>query len=1128
MTMLKIYYGSEDCDKENFMFENIDPDQDTIIIVPDQFSLQMEKDALEYFNKKNHRTALMKLMVADFASLGRKVVDEAGGKEPELIDRYGRHMLLSLIVDRLAESGELGIYRCMGGRSSFISQMNQIVSEMKRFGTTSRELRQAEEKAGNLLKMKIRDISKIYDAYSEAINGRFTDSEDYIRFYGGLLEESRMIRNSIVWVYGFDTFTPLNIEVLQKILCTSDQMNIVMTYDDNSVCRRSCDARFLTVGGGEGIFDLTGHVISNLMKMAKDAGVGFETKRIDCKIKNNIWVNTDEKNITLVEATSIYAEADRAAAHITELVRDKGYRYSDIAVICNDMDVRGGVLKRTFDRWGIPVFADRKRRVLHQPVVRFLLSFLDIVAGGFDSDTIMEMVSAGLMGWSRQDEELLSNYVYEAKIRGNRWRKEFTWAGRDDLGNVAYSEEELIRLNDMRVSLIEMIDSARDEIGRRNSAGEKVKGLYEFLEREFRIRHKIGELMERQEQLGLAEGSAETAQSWNMVCGLFSQILRIIGEEYISNAQLKEITAAGLTEMEIGLVPTSSDCVIIGTLQRTRISRIRSLVVVAANEGIMPMQGLDTGLLTHRELEYLEELELNISKKEDVRRQEEQLAVYRMFSMPEDDLFVSCSMADDEGKKASPSGIFSVLREMGRGVLGDLGSEGVFEKVTSRKGTLSYMASAIQGYIENGRIDDIWLHTINWYDKNDSYSIERIRRGLRFSNQSEKLEKDMAEALYFGDRDSIFMSASRLETYSKCPFKYFIERGLKANEPRGFEIDGRSRGDVYHEALQKLSEDLMPKGGISVTDSRSPWMVVTEAEVRKRTEQIIKEEIRGYREGVYVSDEESKLQAERIIRTCGDMAWAMINQVRKSSVSNMYLEKSFGDDGRILKPTAVLLGDGKKAVLTGRIDRIDVIDVKGEDGIVDKAVRVIDYKTGSDRIDLEHMRKGYKLQLMMYMNAVRDLKPAGVFYFKIGDVDLNADQVGIPSGKDDTVEDRIIRECRLEGVLVDDENIIRAMDETIKPGESSSVIPVKQLVKGEIKKSGAGEMLSEDTFNELCDVTAEHVRRICREIIEGRIDIAPKMEKGSGGRAKTSCSYCGYRSICLFDTSFRDCKYEIV
>ena len=88
-----------------------------------------------------------------------------------------------------------------------------------------------------------------------------------------------------------------------------------------------------------------------------------------------VWENLSA-TMTLAKTSTIYAEAERAASYITSLVRDEGYRYADIAVICNDMGLRGNVLRRTCERWGIPAFADRKRKVLHQPVVSFLLSFL--------------------------------------------------------------------------------------------------------------------------------------------------------------------------------------------------------------------------------------------------------------------------------------------------------------------------------------------------------------------------------------------------------------------------------------------------------------------------------------------------------------------------------------------------------------------------------------------------------------------------------------------------------------------------------------------------------------------------------------------------------------------------------
>ena len=1181
--MLNIYYAGEACDKTKFIFDNIDPDQQTIILVPDQASLQMERDALDYFKTTYGRAAVLDLMVADFSSLGHKVIKEQGGRQPELIDKYGRQMLLSVLIDRLADADSLSVYKTMNGKSTFISNTNQLISEMKRSGVTSADIERAAGETDSYLQRKLLDICKIYKTYEDSIADRFTDSEDYIRFYGKLMEESELVRRSVIWITGFDTFTPLNMEVIQRLLAASEQVNIVMTWDDHTAGQpaadpasgQPADARFLTTGGGEGLFDLTGFVMDDLEELAQAAGVACRRQAIRGTSRRSIWNDPDVapvKKITLVQTSNIYAEAERAAAFITQLVREEGFRYRDISAICNDMDVRGGVLKRTFERWGIPAFADRKRKVLHQPVVRFLLSFLRVLSEGYDGDAVMEMVSTGLLGFSRRDEELLDNYVSEAKIRGSKWKKAFTWEGKDGFGNGRYSRN-MERLNEMRSRIVDMIETAREEIGRRNTAEEKILGLNRFLEEKFRILDRIEELIDRQTELDLAEGAAETAQSWSMICSIFTQVIRVIGEETVSNRLLREILTEGLREMEIGLVPSAADCVIIGTLQRTRISKSPILIVTGANEGVLPMSGGDSGLLTERELELLETLRYTISKRDEVRRQEEQLAIYRMFSLPSEHLFVMCSLADQDGGSITPSAVFSVLAEMkGISVLGDLGRLDASEQIASRKGSLAFMADAMQGYLENGRIDEVWLAAMNWYEKQDPDSIGKIMQGLDFDHRVPRLEADFADSLYFGDRESMNVSATRLETYGNCPFRYFIEKGLRAEEPDAFETSGGSRGDVFHKALQVLSSRLTEAAHdaeLTVTDPDSPWMTITEDDCKAQIETIIREEMPGYREGVYLSDNETKLQLEKIITTCSEIAWAMIGQVRKSRVKDMFFEEPFGTRSKRLAPIEIKLERGKKAVLSGIIDRLDIIDVPAaeeeggagdsaatdsgdskahtevaadgesvDSGTVDpdgfEAVRVVDYKTGQDEINLDHIREGYKLQLMVYMNvagqsAGPDMKPAGVFYFKIKELEENADKNTDTESLARGLEDRIAKSCRLEGIMVRDENILCAMDGTIAPKETSTVLPLRQNKDGTIKQTASGELLTGEEFDELCSVTMEHVQKICQDIQSGRIDIEPKKEKGSSGRyTKTSCTYCSFKSICLFDTSFRNCRFKLV
>ena len=93
--MLNIYYGSESTDKERFIFSKIASNRGkTIVIVPDQVSAQTERNALYYLGG----SALMDIMVLDFDRLGLKALQDAGKPVPPLIDKYGRHMLLSAIL----------------------------------------------------------------------------------------------------------------------------------------------------------------------------------------------------------------------------------------------------------------------------------------------------------------------------------------------------------------------------------------------------------------------------------------------------------------------------------------------------------------------------------------------------------------------------------------------------------------------------------------------------------------------------------------------------------------------------------------------------------------------------------------------------------------------------------------------------------------------------------------------------------------------------------------------------------------------------------------------------------------------------------------------------------------------
>ncbi len=1165
--MLNIYYGGENIEKEKFIFEHIKGR--SLLLVPDQFSLQAERDAFFYLDK----TGLMDLAVVDFSALGHKILKEAGGPVPPLIDKYGRHMLLTRILEESDDA--LKIYKGVRGKNSFVERVNMLISEMKRSEVSVDMLREVSESLedSSFLKYKLKDIVTLFSLYEEAIAGKYLDSEDYITFYGDKMLDSSLVAASDVWVYGFDTFTPKNMLVLERILKTARSLNIVMTWEDAAKTppERSAkddagdpsqsgdaawpgDAGFLAADDREDLFSLTGFVIRNLVEMAEDLNEEVTCQAITGSVRDNLWSKTlreisvspeaplQEKDprITAVCTSNIYAEADRAAAYILQLVREHGYRFGDIVVVCNDTGLRSGVIRRTFVRWGIPVFIDQKRKVIQHPVVGFLLSLLEIIGSGYRDSAVMQLIKSGFLGLAEEEQDALENYVQQFKIRGTLWKKPFSRMGDN------YTAEDLNRFNELREQVVSVIETARDRIGKYNTAGEKIRGLYGFLADDFMMEDRIEAMAKAQQEAGFLDGAAETGQSWNVICRIFDQIVETVGEERLSGRALRQIVEAGLAEMEIGIVPVNPDSVLVGTMQRTRVGRVKALLVLGANEGLLPLQKTDEGLLSEREKAVLEEMDLEFSRTEDMVKQEERLAIYRTLSQPEERLYVSCSRIDETGGELRPSAVFRELENFLQSraesddsvVLGDLEDGEVTEIAVSPKGAISYLTDAFREYLEDGKLDEDWLYAGLWYGSHEPEEMERIRRGMEFDNEQNALGGQLADALYRGDRRAIEASASRLEKYSGCPFAHFISYGLRPEDLRVFEMGPREIGDIYHECIMKLSQRLtagedsfqgLDAVPVAITDPDSRWMKITQEECREEIRRILQEETGTYREGLLSSGRNESYRTERIVDICSRVAWAMIGQVRRGRIREMYFEQPFAR-GAQLPPIRVTAGE-HEVLIKGKIDRMDVLEMPEHEDGMETAVRIVDYKTGGDSVDVEHFRSGYKLQLMLYLKAAtqkQEVKPAGVFLFKIREIDADADARTVVPGEV-AAEERMEDAYKLEGIVLDDMDLIDAMDTEI--GGASKVLPIKYVKKnGTYSGSSGGYLFSREEFEELSAQVDRQVDRICREICDGKIDIRPKKEKKKDmeGNYKTSCKYCSYKSICMFDTAFPGCRYERV
>jgi ATP-dependent helicase/nuclease subunit B len=510
-------------------------------------------------------------------------------------------------------------------------------------------------------------------------------------------------------------------------------------------------------------------------------------------------------------------------------------------------------------------------------------------------------------------------------------------------------------------------------------------------------------------------------------------------------------------------------------------------------------------------------------------------------SRPECRLWIGYAVSSPEGHELRPSLILEKLRRIfpEQPLEKDIRSRGdALSQVTTAGGTLGGFIRALRDSTEGRAVHPIWRAVYAHYRAHAPLEAAMLERGFFFSNGRAGVGRDYVSRLYGtadarGTEDgarapvSIRLSPSSLERYARCPFSHFVSHGLRPREPRIVEIGARERGDLFHKTVMAFSKALT-REGVRVSDPASAWMRLTDATCEALVDAAFASALEGTE--AFGRDKPEQYRLERIRATVGTAARIIAEQVKAGLIDEMYIEERFGDGGRF--PPIVHDFEGGAIRIEGRIDRLDVL--------CGRRAKIIDYKSGAESFDAEEARAGLRLQLMLYLTAVTGapagtqgtdappLKPAGVFYFKIG-----APRTDCASWPDDAeivakkAEQAIRRSFRLDGAVLDDQEVLRAIagEEFTAPhyeNKRSNILPVRvsedketgelRLVKGSPNARG---LLDAEAFERLCADVTQRTREFCKDLTDGVIDARPARV----GTA-SACAYCRYRGICGYDTVF--------
>lgn len=947
---------------------------------------------------------------------------------------------------------------------------------------------------------------------------------------------------------------------------------------------RKTAAKLLRLAAEEGI-----HVERPVMLGASNSISGF-SPRFYCSeelghLERNFYKYPYKKftkqsgDVCIRSCSNIYAEVEDTARDVIRLCRDKGFRYRDIAVTMRNPDSYTSIVKSVFSRFGIPFFIDGKRDIDGHPLIIFLLSALEVFSNNWSYESVFRYAKTGLTDIEMDELDMLENYILANGIRGNAWTRNDDWQYpvkyTDVKGEPSPEDvQSLSEINDVRKKLTEPLLNFRSKTKGGNRAIVFCTALFDLL-CETGADKKIKELSQIFLDAGQMDKANEYHQVWNMVMEVFSQIVEVLGEESIGTERFSEILTAGFAGHKMGLIPPALDQVLAGSIERARSHDIKALYILGVNEGVLPGNKGDETLLSDMDRDSLGKVGLELAGNSAGKALEERFMVYMALATPSKYLWLSYPAADRDGRALRPSRVISEVKRIlpyvvehgtvtgnsmrarvnGGGNVqtgsSDVVSEAIVKKAKARAAEAAEAAEAerrqpelpepaapvpvfdemvaqLRRLYDGEKIHDGWRTIFRWFSRQEQWKDKCtiILEGLSYTNQSQNLSADRAYRLY---GKPIVTSISRMESYSSCPFAYYVKYGLKAKERRIFSFDPVDAGTFMHHIIDEFSGTLV-KEGIRWSELDKEWC---NGEVSK----LVDKQLSSQGGSILGSSKRYLYLSNRLKKTVVKALLLISRHISMSSFEPTGYEVGFGEGCRY-PAIEIELPSGQNIKMTGRIDRID--SMTNEDGTY---LRIIDYKSGNKALKLGDVYYGLQLQLVTYMDAVLGMDeegtdkqddyvcedgkviqtgaeqkstmlPAGILYFRLNDPLIRCGR----NISDEEIEKAIMKELRMKGLVLADVKLIKEMDRDLDG--DSLIIPARINKDGTLGRSTSA---TQEQFKTLRKYVRRTLAAIGSGIIDGNVTISPYKKS-----TLTACSYCSYSSVCQFDTSVPGNSYRIL
>ena len=600
------------------------------IITPEQFSFTAENKLLAEVKEG----AVLQAEVLTFARMAYRIMQETGGANDTTLSQVGKSMLVDAILRKQKKN-----LTFLGNSDENIEVVENAITEFKKHCISTQKLEEVSQKLEDTyLQAKVKDLTTVYEEYQNYLQEGYIDENDTLDKLVQNIEKSQQFVDTLIYIDEFAGFTMQEYRIIEKLLPMAKRVTITVTTD--SLWQEGVQE--------EDIFYDNKKTIERILAIAKAVGVTVEPEvKLEKKyrfktpelqyLEGNLYATKYQKygqhveNLSLFLAKNPYSEVEQVAKQIIKLVKEKKYRFQDIAIITKDISTYSGLVKAISEEYEIPVFVDEKKDLSQNIFVKYMLALLSIFAKNWSYDSVMDYVKSGFLKLDKEDIYLFEKYTLALGIEYKKW-----YEGEWNFGEVTESEkEEIEKVKAVRKQVITPLVSLKEKMNASKTYEDITKKLYLFL-LEQNIQEQLQAKAEELEKLGNLELAGLYEMSWNTVIEVLEELVMVFGKETVSFENYLLLLKTGLKTASLGKIPATQDVVLMGDVERSRSHKVKAVFLLGVNDGVFPSIHKEEGFLGDEDRRKLKEKGIELAKGTLEQLYEENFNIYKAFTTAEE------------------------------------------------------------------------------------------------------------------------------------------------------------------------------------------------------------------------------------------------------------------------------------------------------------------------------------------------------------------------------------------------------------------------------------------------------------------------------------------------------------